>query len=287
MAIVELTNDEINKYIDELYSCFSNGREFEIFLNSFLTTIGFEEVVTTQYVGDKGIDLTCIKRGFDNNGTDTINYYIQAKRYARSNKVQPKEIRDLKGTTKRDRNGNILNSNYVNVFITTSVFTNGALIEANDNPNMPVITIDGKQLLQYCIEYKIGFNFKPVFSPKDIILLAKNKQAVGTLAEETTDYLVEREITRNDIRAKILVIPRIIKEQLKEVREQYFVVFNGNERKLRIDKSRRYFGGITDLYKTYGLLTNDGIYISKIAKWKIENDRIIIDLCEENNEKKL
>lgn len=152
---------------------------------------------------------------------------------------------------------------------------------------MPVITIDGKQLLQYCIEYKIGFNFKPVFSPKDIILLAKNKQAVGTLAEETTDYLVEREITRNDIRAKILVIPRIIKEQLKEVREQYFVVFNGNERKLRIDKSRRYFGGITDLYKTYGLLTNDGIYISKIAKWKIENDRIIIDLCEENNEKKL
>lgn len=278
MAIVELTNDEINKYIDELYSCFSNGREFEIFLNSFLTTIGFEEVVTTQYVGDKGIDLTCIKRGFDNNGTDTINYYIQAKRYARSNKVQPKEIRDLKGTTKRDRNGNILNSNYVNVFITTSVFTNGALIEANDNPNMPVITIDGKQLLQYCIEYKIGFNFKPVFSPKDIILLAKNKQAVGTLAEETTDYLVEREITRNDIRAKILVIPRIIKEQLKEVREQYFVVFNGNERKLRIDKSRRYFGGITDLYKTYGLLTNDGIYISKIAKWKIENDRIIIDL---------
>ena len=54
MAIVELTNDEINKYIDELYSCFSNGREFEIFLNSFLTTIGFEEVVTTQYVGDKG-----------------------------------------------------------------------------------------------------------------------------------------------------------------------------------------------------------------------------------------
>lgn len=287
MAIVELTNDEINKYIDELYSCFSNGREFEIFLNSFLTTIGFEEVVTTQYVGDKGIDLTCIKRGFDNIGTDTINYYIQAKRYARSNKVQPKEIRDLKGTTKRDRNGNILNSNYVNVFITTSVFTNGALIEANDNPNMPVITIDGKQLLQYCIEYKIGFNFKPVFSPKDIILLAKNKQAVGTLAEETTDYLVEREITRNDIRAKILVIPRIIKEQLKEVREQYFVVFNGNERKLRIDKSRRYFGGITDLYKTYGLLTNDGIYISKIAKWKIENDRIIIDLCEENNEKKL
>ncbi len=278
MAIIELTDEETNKYIDELYACFPTGREFEIFLNSFLTKLGFEEVVTTQYVGDKGIDLTCIKRGFDNNGIDTINYYVQAKRYARSNKVQSKEIRDLKGTTKRDRNGNILNSNYVNVFITTSIFTNGALEEANDNPNMPVITIDGKQLLQYCIENEIGFNFKPVFSPKEIISLTQKEQAVGTIAEQQTDYIVEREITPNDIRAKILVIPRIIKEQLTEVKEHYTVVFNGIERKLKMDKSGRYFGGITELYKIFGLLTADGIYISKTAKWKMENTKIIIDL---------
>jgi len=283
MAIIELTNEEINKYIDELYACFPTGREFELFLNSFLTTLGFEEVVTTQYVGDKGIDLTCIKRGFDNNGTDTINYYIQAKRYARFNKIQPKEIRDLKGTTKRDRNGNILNSNYVNVFITTSTFTEKALEEANDNPNMPVITIDGKQLLQYCIEYKIGFNFKPVFSPKDIVMLVCNNRVIGTITERSSDYLVEREITKNDIRAKILVLPRIIKEQLTEVKEPYSVVFNGKERQLKMDKSRRYFGGVTELYKTFGLLTNDGIFVSKTAKWKIINNKIIVDLCEATN----
>ena len=123
MTILELTKEEINKYIDELYSCFPSGREFELFLNSFLSSLGFEEVVTTQYVGDKGIDLTCVKTGLDVNGTDTMNYYVQAKRYARTNKVQPKEVRDLKGTTKRDKNGNILNSNYINVFITTSTFT--------------------------------------------------------------------------------------------------------------------------------------------------------------------
>ena len=126
MAIIELSNEETNKYLDELYSCFPTGREFEIFLNSFLSALGFEEVVTTQYVGDKGIDLTCIKQGLDLNGTDTINYYVQAKRYARSNKVQAKEVRDLKGTTKRDRNGNILSSNYINVCITTSSYTKGA-----------------------------------------------------------------------------------------------------------------------------------------------------------------
>lgn len=278
MAIIELTNEEINKYIDELYACFPTGKEFEIFLNAFLTTLGFEEVVTTQYVGDKGIDLTCIKRGFDINGTDTINYYVQAKRYTRTNKVQPKEIRDLKGTTKRDRNGNILNSNYVNVFITTSVFTGGALAEANDNPNMPVITIDGKQLLQYCIEKGIGFNFKPVFSPKAIIALSRKEQAVGTIFAPQTDYMVEREITKNDIRAKILVIPRIIKEQLTELNDVYSIIFNGTECKLKMDKSGRYFGGVTALYKRFGLLTDDGIYVCKTAKWKIDNKKIIIDL---------
>lgn len=278
MTLLELTKEEIDKYIDELYSCFSTGREFEIFLNSFLSALGFEEVVTTQYVGDKGIDLTCIKSGLDLNGTDTMNYYVQAKRYARNNKVQPKEIRDLKGTTKRDKNGNILNSNYINVFITTSTFTKAALSEATDNPNMPVITIDGAQLIQYCIEKGIGFNYKPVFSKNEIIALTQYTQMANTAIINETGYLVEREITKNDIRAKILVIPQIVKNELSESYDKFLVVFNGIEKPLNIDKTRRYFGGITDLYKQFGLLTTDGVFVSKKAKWKIDGDKIIVDL---------
>lgn len=278
MNVLELTKEEIDKYIDELYSCFPSGREFEIFLNSFLQALGFEEVVTTQYVGDKGIDLTCMKSGLDLNGTDTLNYYVQAKRYARSNKVQPKEVRDLKGTTKRDKNGKILNNNYVNVFITTSSFTNAALSEATDNPNMPVITIDGKQLIQYCIEKGIGFNFKPVFSKSAIIALTNVYTTSDALTNTDNDYLVEREITKNDIRAKILVIPQIIKNEIDEKENRFIIVFNGVEKELNIDKGRRYFGGITDLYKQFGLLSSDGTFINKKAKWKIKDDKIIIDL---------
>lgn len=280
MAIIELSNEETNKYLDELYSCFPTGREFEIFLNSFLSALGFEEVVTTQYVGDKGIDLTCIKQGLDLNGTDTINYYVQAKRYARSNKVQAKEVRDLKGTTKRDRNGNILSSNYINVFITTSSFTKGALDEASDNPNMPVITIDGTQLLQYCIEKGIGFNFKPVFSKNSIIALTHSEQQPSQAITMDGEYLVEREITANDIRAKILVIPQIVKSMLDESAEQFPVVFCGIEKKLNIDKRRRYFGGITEFYRRFGLLTGDGTSISKKAKWKITDGKIVVDIMQ-------
>ena len=278
MTILELTKEEINKYIDELYACFPTGREFELFLNSFLNSLGFEEVVTTQYIGDKGIDLTCVKTGLDVNGTDTMNYYVQAKRYARTNKIQPKEVRDLKGTTKRDKNGNILNSNYINVFITTSTFTNAALAEASDNPNMPVITIDGAQLIQYCIEKGIGFNYKPVFSPKDIIALTQIAPNNDISIEPNSSYLVEREITKNDIRARILIIPQIIKNELSKNEEKFNVVFNGFEKQLNIDKSRRYFGGITDFYKKFGLLTNDGIFVNKKAKWRIDGNKIIVDL---------
>lgn len=277
-TILELTTEETEKYIDELYSCFSTGREFELFLNSFLTALGFEEVVTTQYVGDKGIDLTCIKSGLDLNGTDTINYYVQAKRYARSNKVQPKEVRDLKGTTKRDKNGNILNSNYINVFITTSTFTKAALTEAIDNPNMPVITIDGEQLILYCIEKGIGFNYKPVFSKNEIIALTQCKQNTKVAQTSETEYLVEREITKNDIKARMLVIPQIIKSELAHDKSKFTVVFNGVEKQLNIDKARYYLSGVTDFYRQFGLLTDDGVFVCKKAKWKIDGDKIVVDL---------
>ena len=281
MNILELSKDELNQYIDELYSCFPSGREFELFLNPFLRALGFEEVVTTQYVGDKGIDLTCIKSGLDINGTDTLSYYVQAKRYARNHKVPAKEVRDIKGSTKRDRNGHVLNHNYVNVLITTSFFTQEALEEAVDNPNMPVITIDGAQLLQYCIDKGIGFYYKPVFAKGEILSLIQAEPLTNVAPVSRGNYIVERDITKNDIRAKILVIPQAIKNELDENESIFTVVFNGIQKKLRIDKGRRYFGGVTELYRQFGLLTDDGAFINKCARWNIDNQTIIVDLAEE------
>ena len=96
--------------------------------------------------------------------------------------------------------------------------------------------------------------------------------------EPNSSYLVEREITKNDIRARILIIPQIIKNELSKNEEKFNVVFNGFEKQLNIDKSRRYFGGITDFYKKFGLLTNDGIFVNKKAKWRIDGNKIIVDL---------
>ena len=117
MIYLELSTSDEKNYIERLYKSFATGKDFELFLNHFLKKIGFQEVVTTKYVGDNGIDLTCSRPGIDLQGIDTMNYYVQAKRYKPTNKVQAKEIRDLKGSTKRDKQGNVLNNNYIKALL--------------------------------------------------------------------------------------------------------------------------------------------------------------------------
>lgn len=280
MNYLDLPKEIKKEYIQALYDCFVSPRDFELFLNHFLQKIGFEEVVTTQYVGDKGIDLTCIKKGIDVGGIDTINYYIQAKRYKLSNKVQAKEIRDLKGSTKRDKNGNVLNCNFINVLITTSDFTKGAIEEAISNPNNPTILINGEKLLDMCIENGIGFTYKPVLVKEAIKSLFADTSTCDTTPVITieNDYIVSREITANDIRARILIIPQLIKNIIGSSDETISVIFNGNSYQLNIDKTRRYLGGVTEIYKQSGLINEDNIFISKQAKWKLVDNIIHITI---------
>ena len=275
MVYLELSANEEKNYIDKLYQSFTTGRDFELFLNYFLKELGFQEVVTTKYVGDNGIDLTCSKPGIDPQGLDTMNYYVQAKRYKSTNKVQAKEIRDLKGSTKRDKQGNVLNNNYINVFITTSSFTKGAIDEAESNPNMPTILIDGKTLLNMCIDKGIAFSYRPVFDEdmlKDIITQCTQSNTTATNGSD--DYLVERNITANDIRARILIIPQIIKNSISTSDSSIKVEINGKLQTLNMDKA--HIGGITQIYKDCGLINEDNSFIQKKSKWKIEDDRFIV-----------
>lgn len=277
MTYLELEELEEKAYIEELYKSFATGRDFELFLNFFLNKIGFQEVVTTKYVGDNGIDLTCSKPGIDPQGIDTMNYYVQAKRYKDTNKVQAKEIRDLKGATKKDKNGNVLNSNYINVFITTSSFTKGAKEEAESNPNMPTILIDGKELINMCIDNGIVFSYKPVFNNEMLKSILSDNKGSSQITE-TDEYLVERKITANDIRARILIIPQIIRNSISESDSSIKVEINGKKKVLNLDKSHRYIGGVTQIYKDCDLINDENAFIQKQSKWKISDDRIIITI---------
>lgn len=88
---------------------------------------------------------------------------------------------------------------------------------------------------------------------------------------------VEKTITENDIRARILRIPNTIQKRIPNTVSSYMVLFNGNfSEELTISKERNYFAKVTKLYKHFGMIddTNDSFH-SKQIHWKMEPDGTI------------
>ena len=95
--------------------------------------------------------------------------------------------------------------------------------------------------------------------------------------EKTSEELVFKEnsilrlISNNDIRARILPIPIEIFEKIKQYKD-YNVVINKEEKKLNINSERRYFGGVTEVYKNVGYYDYKGKEKKK-SYWKIDEDK--------------
>ena len=203
---------------------------------------------------------------------DILKYYVQAKRNKVNTSISPAKVRELKGKIPFGHKG---------LFITTANFSAAAQLEAENDPSKPVILVDGKTLIESCIDNEIGFVFTPVFS----------KSAMDSLRDEILPYnsdavngndnvtLIDKMITANDIRARILRIPKAVIELVNPETQKLKVKFNGmEERELNIDKSRCYLAGVTELYKNSGLIDEDGSYNPCKAIWKYSEDKIEIIL---------
>ena len=134
---------------------------------------------------------------------NTIEYAVQAKCYAINNKVGPRDIRDFRGS-KTDMSAR-------KIFITTSDYTKGAIEEADDT-NQTVTLINGSQLIDFCKSHgDMMFDIKYYFNVdklNDLFLDEENdinKDDIKT---------IERRITKNDVRARILRIPSEYKSEL-------------------------------------------------------------------------
>ena len=215
----------------------------------------------TKKSGDGGIDLTAIRKGIGDlsNAVDEP-VYIQAKRYAPTSTVSPEKIRALRGSF---RSG-------IGMFITTGKVSDKSKIEAQEtDTSRPIIVVDGKELVSTCIEKEIGFTFKPVFSKVALDNMMKDGALV--LSEQLST--VERIVTENDIRAYILVLPRAIKDVLPEGASSIKINFAGlTYEEYNIDAQGRYVGGISKVYRKFGLRQDDGVFVSKKAVWHIESD---------------
>lgn len=96
--IREFTEKELGLVLDDFYSHFQPGFEFEEFLKHFLETIGLTEVFVTKKTGDGVVDLTAVKEGISEiNNVDRVKYRIQAKRNAPNSRISPEKIDALRG----------------------------------------------------------------------------------------------------------------------------------------------------------------------------------------------
>lgn len=257
-------NHEITtKMITDFYNCFNTGYEFEFFLKRFLEDLNFSDIKVTKRSGDNGIDLIAYKNSIVDLDIDPEKYIIQAKRY-KSN-VPVNEIREFKGTASYEKR----------IFITTSDFTKSGREEAESDSLRKIILINGESILKFYIEHPEKdyiFEWNPVVSKEKVKNIVEINSENNTSKEITfNEDSILRLISSNDIRARILPIPVEIFEKIKECND-YNVVINKEERNLKINSERRYFGGVTEIYKNAGYIDYKG-KDKKKSYWKIDESK--------------
>lgn len=110
---------------------------------------------------------------------------------------------------------------------------------------------------------------------KKLIDIFKDGWDLSESSAATGIIKIDKVITENDIRAKILRIPNIIQKRIPDTVSSYMVLFNGNiSQELTISKERTYFAKVTGLYKQLGMIddTDKTLFHSKQIHWKMEGE---------------
>ena len=272
--IQDFTEKELKLVLNDFYSYFKTGFEFEEFLKPFLEAIGLSEVYVTKKTGDDGIDLTAVKEGLEEiNNVDSVKYRIQAKRYSPTTTISPEKIDALRGN---------LSFNEKGLFITTAKISDKAKEQAvTKDPYKPVYVIDGIDLVRICIDRQIGFAYKPVFSKSALDVFTNKKQDIDSTIEPVFLFdfdHVEKTITTNDVRVHIISLPRIIIDKINnnDQKQAMKLIVNGTDTyNVTFCPSRNYLSQVTEIFRKYGLIQADGTIVEKKAKWAIDAQQTI------------
>jgi restriction system protein len=274
MVINELKKEEMKKIKQKFYETFSTGYEFEEFLKPFLEKLGLDEVKVTKRSNDGGIDLDCVRYGVIDTNGDSVKYKVQAKRYNPNSSISVDVI---------DRHRGIMRNGERGIIITTGKFSEPAIKSAAIETERPILLIDGDSLINICIEQNIGFTFNPVFDTNILQKFYKSKTEVFNTNNNNLNMLVsniEKDITLNDIRARIISIPKTILDELPKDKDEFDIIFNGNEiRNVKISTDRRYFSkGFSEMYRMYSLLGEKGEFNPAKSIWSYDGEIIYINI---------
>lgn len=173
------------------------------------------------------------------------------------------------------------------IFITTAGYSKKTEEFVEADSSRPIILIDGKGLVESCIDNEIGFAFTPVFSKSAMDELKNtsddlmNENNLDVTSGEIPKLIVDKQIPANDIRARILRLPKAINHLLPPEAKKVKVYFDGlAPKELTIAKNRGYLAGVTELYKDAGLIAEDGSYNPCRTIWKCFDESIEIMIKE-------
>ncbi len=131
----------------ELYSRISPA-QFERFLAVLLEMMQFSDIKVTGRSGDRGIDLEATWTEANIPGLEIeLPFKIQAKRFAPKSTLNPRYVRELRGTLRAGEWG---------LLFTTAKVSTQTSQESIADPDRVVSIIDGKKLIELCKKYGVG-----------------------------------------------------------------------------------------------------------------------------------
>ena len=134
-------------------------------------------------------------------------------------------------------------------------------------------------LIDLCIQNGIGFVYRPIFSINKLNQFYKKDLIVDNTntKEIITNNYIEKKISLNDIRARILPIPVAIYEKMNPEQDCFDIYINDQIHKgMRLNRQRKYFGGITEVYRNCNLITTDNVFNPSMSYWVIKESNIFV-----------
>lgn len=253
------------KLLQQIYSSVS-PKGFELMIRDLLESIGFDDIEVTGRAGDSGIDLTATLRKSEIPGIDTsVSYIVQAKRYSPDSTLNPRFIRELRGSMQSGQRG---------ILITTArVSTRTIDEEALKDHSRIILVIDGERLIELCKDSRIGVVEKYDIDEEYFSRVEVTDEEPDT---EETRLVGKKMVTENDIRARILRIPKEVRELLSGKTSLRITLEDGTKHSLNIDKTGDYLGGVTEIYRKFGLMDDEGNPHEMYAEWQgTENGYLI------------
>lgn len=251
--------------IEQLYSNVS-PKGFEVFIKDLLESLGFDDIEVVGRSRDSGIDLTATMRRSEIPGIDTsVSCIVQAKRYQPNTTLNPKFIRELRGSMLSGQRG---------ILITTArVSPKTIQEEALKDMSRIVLVIDGERLIELCKSRLIGVQERYII---DEDYLSRLEELEVKLEPTEVKIIGSKLITQNDIRTRIMRIPKEMKllvagKSLVNVEWE-----DGTKGSFALNEQGNFISGVTSILRKFGLIDAMGNTNEMFSEWESVDDGFFV-----------